>query len=109
MGGRVIRFEFIKHRKTHFPLAFVISMGKVFKAEQFKREVRVGKYYIDFGNDICWGIEVDGKQWHRDVVKEFDRDSFFYTRGWRIKHIPAVQLWNQPDLVQREVLQFLYK
>lgn len=108
MGGRVLTIGKLKSRRTGFPMTFVLSMGKVLKDEQFRREVRVGKYYIDFGNDVCWGIEIDGKKWHMDVVADFERESYLYQRGWRIKRIDAVKLWNQPDQVQREILQFLY-
>jgi len=83
-------------------------MGKAFRDERFKREVRVGKYYLDFGNDIFWGIEVDGEKWHMDVIAEFERESYIYQRGWRILRIKAIRLWNDPARVQREVLQFLY-
>lgn len=108
MGGKFLKINKLKHPKTHFPFAIVLSMGKVLETEKFKREVRIGKYFVDFGNDIAWAIEVDGKNFHRDVVAEFDRDSYIYQRGWRIWHIDAVRLWNSPDLVQREVLKFLY-
>lgn len=122
MGGKVIRIKFIKHHETGFKLAFVLSMGKILKAQKFEREVKAGKCWIDFGNDIQWGIEVDGKQWHRNVVKEFERAEYlsgFCDRkcqkkcqkhlnvGWRIKHIDAVRLYNEPAKVQAELLKFL--
>jgi very-short-patch-repair endonuclease len=108
MGGKVFRISWLKHPKTKHKFALVISIGKPLKTEKFKREVRIGKYFVDFGNDVCWAIEVDGKNFHRDVVAEFDRDSYIYSRGWRMWHIDAARLWNQPDIVQREVLRFLY-
>ena len=109
MGGKVVRFKKIKSRKSGFCLAIIYSLGAPLNDERFKREKRVGRYFVDFGNDICIGIEIDGKQWHRDVVKEFERDSYFYQLGWRIKRIDAIRVFNSPDKVQREVLQFLYK
>lgn len=109
MGGKSFAIDFIKHPKTKFPLAFVWSLGKHLNDENFKREVRVGKYYIDFGNDIGIGLEIDGHHWHRDVVAEFDRDSYLYQRNWRVIHIPAVRLYNEPGKVQSEVLSFLFK
>lgn len=107
MGGKVIRFKGIRHPDTGFPFAIIFSMGNIFKEEKFRREVRAGRYFIDFGNDIFWGIEVDGAEYHRDVVAAFDRDAYIYDRGWRVKHIPAVRLWLEPDVVQRDVLKFL--
>lgn len=108
MGGRVFRLKYVRHPRTKFPIAYIASMGKVLRDEKFKREVRVGKYFLDFGNDVFCAIEIDGRNWHMDVVAEFERDSYIYQRGWRIKHIDAIKLWNQPDQVQREILKFLY-
>jgi very-short-patch-repair endonuclease len=84
-------------------------MGKILSGENFKREVRVGRYFLDFGNDVFWGIEIDGRKFHLDIVAEFDRDSYLYERGWRIKHIDAIKVFNEPDVVMRDVLQFFYK
>jgi len=108
MGGKYVTVEWLKHPKTKFRFAIVLSLGKFLRDEKFGREVRVGKYYIDFGNDVGWGLEVDGAEYHRDIVAAFDRDSYLYQRGWRVMHIMAVRLWNEPAVVQREVLKFLY-
>ena len=107
MGGKITRLEWLKHHQTKFCFAIVWSLGNAFKAENFEREKRVGKYFLDFGNDILWGVEVDGKAYHRDVVKQFDRDSYMYQRGWRVMHINAIRLWNEPAKVQSELLKFL--
>lgn len=107
MGGRVYMSRRIVN-KNGFGLTFVLSLGKTLRHEKIKREVRVGKCYVDFGAmDIGRGLEVDGKDYHRDVVAEFDRDSYLYQRNWRIMHIEASQLWRDPDKVQRDVLKFL--
>ena len=71
MGGRVLTFNFMKHYKTGFPLAFVVSMGKVLRREQVKREVRVGSKWCDFGNDIRRAIEIDGEAYHNDIVEQY--------------------------------------
>ena len=122
MGGRAIAIQFIKHPQTKFPLTFVLSLGKALKTQNFQREVKAGKYWIDFGNDILWGLEVDGKNFHRDIVREQDRHEYLTSfcdkkckkncqrhanLGWRVKHIPAVRLWLEPATVQSEVLRFL--
>lgn len=108
MGGRYFRIKWLRLYKTGFSFAIVYSLGKYLGDEKFMREVRCGRYFIDFGNDIRMGIEVDGKKWHRDVVAEFERDSYFYQNGWRVKRIQAVRLWNEPSRVQAELLNFLY-
>lgn len=107
MGGRCLKFVWVKSRRTDFPLGLVIKRPKLFKNEHVKREVRVGRYYLDFGNDIGRAIEVDGNDWHRDILADMERDSYLIERGWRIKRIPAHRLWREPDIVQRDVLNFL--
>lgn len=107
MGGRVLTFRHIRSTKTGFPLTFVLGLGRSLRAQQFRREVRVGKYYVDFANDIGWCIEIDGSEWHRDVVAEFERESYLYQRGCRILRIKAPRLWNDSAGVQRDVLKFL--
>jgi len=109
MGGKVTTIKQIKRPATKFPLAIVWSLGPALKTEMFEREVQAGKYWLDFGNDIFWGFEIDGREWHRDIVAEFDRDSYLYQRGWRIMHIEAGNLWRSPDRVKLQVLQFLYR
>ena len=108
MGGRMLKIKFIKHYETKRPLTIILSLGKALESERFGREVRAGRYYIDFGNDLAMGLEVDGAAYHRDVVAQFERDSYLYQRGWRIIHIPAIKLWNDPLAVQQQILSFVY-
>lgn len=107
MGGKVVTVGFFKHLKTGFPLAVVLTMGKTLRQEQVRREVRVGGKYVDFGNDINRGIEVDGKAYHTDIIAQVERDEYFNKHGWLVLHIPAIEVFNQPDKVQRKVLNFL--
>lgn len=108
MGGTYTTINWIRRPATRFPLAIVWDIGPALKAEMFKREIKAGRYYVDFGNDIFWGFEIDGQKWHRDVVREFDRDSYLYTRGWRLMHIEAARMWRDPDRVKYDILKFLY-
>lgn len=109
MGGKVIVFDHVKHPRTDFPLAAVVTLGKFLRREKFKREVRVGKHFIDFGNDIKRGIEIDGRDWHMDVIKEMERDEYMADYGWSLLHIQASDLWRAPNVVQRRVLKFISK
>lgn len=109
MGGKYFTIKALRHRKTKFPLTIVVSLGKILESERFAREVRVGRYFVDFGNDLAMALEVDGKAYHRDIVREFERDSYLYQRGWRVVHIPAIKLWNDPLAVQHEILRFVYR
>lgn len=107
MGGKVIVIDNIKDPLNGFPLTIVTSMGAVFRAENVRREVRVAARFCDFGNDIQRAIEVDGRQWHQDIVKEQDRDDYFARFGWRILHLPASDLYQNPKLVYNRVRKFL--
>lgn len=107
MGGRCLKFGWPKSRRTKFPFILVVSRGKLFKNEHVKREVRIGKYYVDFGNDLGRAIEVDGDPYHMDILADLKRDGYLMERGWRVKHIPAHKLLREPDKIQRDVLSFL--
>lgn len=110
MGGRVITFKYIRHIETKFPLAFIVSMGKTLRREYVRREVRVGAMFVDFAfvtQYDCKAIEIDSKRWHRDIVREQERDEYLHARGWRVLHIQAVDIYANPDLVQRRVIDFL--
>jgi very-short-patch-repair endonuclease len=113
MGGRVLEIKWLRHYKTRYPLAFVVTLGRVLKRELCCREVRVGGRYVDFAFDDTYGrkraIEIDGDAFHRDIVKEQDRDDYLAKYGWIVLHIPAVDLYRSPSLVQRRALKFLAK
>ncbi len=112
MGGRFITIKFIKRYQTKFPLAIVYKQPRMFKAELVKREVRCGRYFIDFAVSTPYskkGIEIDGSAYHMDVVAEFDRDSYMYQRGWKLMRIRAPRVWNDSKRVQNEVMKFLIK
>lgn len=109
MGGKVLKIKRLRDPRTGFCFALIWRRPRIFKHEFVQREVRVGPYFIDFGNDIGRGIEIDGQDYHRDIVAEFERDSYLYQRDWHLLHIQAYLLWQQPDRVQREVVGFLTK
>lgn len=115
LGGRVVTFNYIKSNKTGFPLALIVSLGRILKQAKFKHEVRYGKYYVDFSNDLNWIIEIDGYAFH-DVVADMDREIYIHemlTRhspyGMRILRVPAYRIYNNPSRVQRDVLKFITK
>lgn len=107
MGGHVVVVPFIRHYKTGFPIAKVLTLGKIMKRENMMREVRVGSKYIDFGNDVRRGIEVDGRLYHTDIVVQYDRDQYFKGYDWWVLHLDATQLWRNPKKVRRDVTAFL--
>lgn len=110
MGGRVITIDHIKHPDTGFPLAIITSMGTALRREYVRREVRVGAMYVDFAFITPYdkkAVEIDGKDFHMDVVREQERDDYLRDRGWRVLHIRAADLYANPDLIQRRVIDFL--
>jgi hypothetical protein len=107
MGGHVIVLPFVFSFKTGFPFAWVLSFGHVLRTHGFRREVRVGAYYIDFANDIKWGIEILGKDFHTDVVKEAQREEYLRQRGYRILYIAAVDLYRNPIATRHRAMKFI--
>jgi hypothetical protein len=107
MGGKVTTFGVVRLRPNQFPLSLVWSLGPVLKAEHFEREVRVGRCFVDFGNDLRRAIEIDGRVWHKDSQAELQRDQYLEARGWRILHIPALRLRTDPQAVVQKVQSFL--
>lgn len=107
MGGRTIEFRRIRNRRTGFRLAIVVSMGKTLRRERVKREVRVGRCFVDFGNDIGRAIEVDGNKWHTDVVHEMERDNYLAQFGWRVLHVRAPDIVRDPAKTRQVVHEFL--
>ena len=108
MGGRVLVVEwFVSPLNNNYPLTIVLSMGKLLRREKVRREVRVGKCFIDFGNDIRRGIEIDGRDYHQDVLKEQARNEYVAEYGWRLLHIQAGDMYRSPDYVKRKVIAFL--
>lgn len=107
MGAKIITVDKLKGPGLHFPIAIVISRGKLLRQHKIQREVRCGKHYVDFANDIGWALEVDGKQYHLDVVADFDRDAYLLERGWRVLHVQAARIWNDPAGTKAIVLKYL--
>lgn len=108
MGGRVVTFPQTKHPRTGFPLAYVITLGRQLKHGGYDREVRVGSKFIDFGCERRRrGIEIDGRNFHRDIVHEQQRDDYVERYGWVLMHVQASDLWREPDRIKREIAKFI--
>lgn len=111
MGGKYMTISWIRDPQgQHYPLTIVLTLGTILKREMIQREVRVGAMYIDFAVETPWyrkGIEVDGRLFHMDVVKEQERDEYVSQYGWRLLHINAGEIYREPDRVQQKILNFL--
>lgn len=104
--------NYIKNRRTGFPLTIVFSLGRVLKKEMVLREVRVGGCFVDFATVTPYykkGIEVDGASYHRDVLKEQARDRYLAGYGMSILHVDAASIYRNPRAVQQRVLEWLAK
>lgn len=115
MGGKVLSIERIRDRRTGFAMTPYWNLGRRLKAEGFKREVRYGRYFVDFANDLNRIIEIDGSEYHMDVVADMDRDIYIREFCWRwdrrrearIMRIQAHKLWLDKQRLQDDVLKFI--
>lgn len=88
----------------------IVRLGWFLKSELVEREVRVGKCYVDFGIDPAGrklAIEVDGRAYHGDVVRETQRDKYLEDRGWTVMHIVAAKLWHDPHGAYVRAFRFI--
>src|SRR3990167_9683263 len=54
-----------------------------------------GPYFIDFADPVKRiGIEVDGKEWHKDEVKDRERQNYLEKNGWEIIRIQGCQTYK---------------
>lgn len=116
MGARTIKIKFLRDSSTGYPLILVWSRGTTLRQHKMKRELRIGRCYVDFGNDLNWVIEIDGSAYHQDVVADFDREAYMREfirqrsrnlQDLRLLRIPAARLWNDAPRVQQQVIKFL--
>ena len=68
------------------------------------------KYRVDFIltnsiNKII--IEIDGEQYHQDLEKEKQRDSYFKRLGFEVLHIPAVDALKKQLDVKYRILRMI--
>lgn len=111
MGGKVITIDAIRYPNVNrFPLAIIYTRGKFLRTNLMQREVRVGAMYVDFAFIDPYtnkAIEIDGSDYHKDHVREAERDEYLKIRGWQVLHISAMDLYRQPGRVQQKVLNYL--
>ncbi len=106
-GGWVIVVPFIRDPRTKFPMAFFLWLGTYLRSENIRREVPVGSKWVDFGNDLKRGIEIDGGRFHRDIVREQERTEYLAKRGWTLLRIPGTEIRRYPQKVADRVVDFL--
>lgn len=111
MGGKAITIDAIRYPdKNNFPLTIIYKRGKFLARNFMRREVRVGGFFVDFAFVDAYSkkaVEIDGSDYHQDVVREAERDEYLNERGWHVLHISAMDLYRQPGRVQQKVLAYL--
>lgn len=112
MGGNYKIVRQLRDPRTGFCFVYKTNLGTILSRELVQREVRVGAMYMDFAvttNYYKRGIEIDGRAYHRDILKEQKRDAYVLQYGYELLHIEAIELTLKPQFVQRNVLNFLQK
>lgn len=110
MGGTGWQLPWLRDPRTGFCFTIIRDMGTVLTNELVRREVRAGAMYIDFAVTTPYykkGIEIDGRAYHRDVLREQQRDDYVRQYGYNLLHIQAIDLKLSPQIVQRRVVDFL--
>jgi hypothetical protein len=107
MGGKVIRIGWLKGGSNGYPLAIIMTLGVPLRWHKFRREVRIGKCWVDFASDVLWCIEIDGRDYHQDIVAQAERDEYLRQRGARVLHIPAVEIYRNPEKTKARVIAYL--
>lgn len=110
MGGTGWQLPWLKDPRTGFCFTRITSMGRILTNELVQREVRVGAMYVDFAVSTRYykkGIEIDGRAYHMDVLREQQRDEYCQRYGYKLLHVRAVDLRLNPQNVQRRVIDFL--
>lgn len=71
----------------------------------------VDPYFIDFADPIKkMGIEVDGREFHQDVIKDDERQRYLEERGWTIIRIEGNKTTKgRDDFFTEEIIEYLYE
>ena len=70
-----------------------LSLGRL--GIPFVQEQPVGQWLVDFAiPELKVGIEVDGVYWHRDPIKDRERDKKLARYGWTIIHLLESDISN---------------
>lgn len=109
MGGHVVRLP-LQDFRSHFPLVWVWWWPRIFRKYNVRRELQVGRYYVDFGsikNHRKKAIEIDSAYYHQNIVAEQERDDYLHEHGFLIMHVRVIHIYRQPKDVKKKVVQFL--
>lgn len=104
MGGKTLTLDFIVSRKNGRPLTLILSRGSTLRREHFRR---TGDSLILFSNDLKWALALQGRDYERDVVAAYERDTELRAEGWHIMYIPVNWLRDDPAKVRHAVTGFL--
>lgn len=105
MGGIVVTLP-VKSIRNRYPMAVVLYRGRILRRYGIHREVRIGRFYVDFCNHTK-GIEIDGLAYHVDKIAEAKRTAYIAERGVVLMRIEARALKATPKAIKRSVKAFL--
>jgi very-short-patch-repair endonuclease len=67
------------------------------KVFDYRQQVPVGPYFVDFVFGKHLGVEIDGRAYHQDGEKERARDAYLLANGLKeVWHIRALEVFSEP-------------
>lgn len=103
LGGTT--FTIGRYRHNNRPMTITLSRGSLLRSQKFRRGVLDGMGVL--ANDVKWAIAIQGSEYERDVVSAYERDERLAEAGWRVAYVQVRDLWNNPQNVRQNLLQFL--
>lgn len=90
----------IEDLKEDSPIERKMANELRYRKIDFKRQLRVGKYEVDFAiqGDANIIVECDGYDWHNrtyeQVERDRKRDAFLQGKGWIVLHYTGAEIKN---------------
>lgn len=113
-GNRVVVSQIWPHDWTKFMTPIELNLWLEFEYNGliFYPQMPCGNYFIDFANPLSGiAIEADGLTYHKDKIKEQQRDTYLKQHGYpHVFHIETSGIYNQAtvDLLMGDIIK-LYK
>jgi very-short-patch-repair endonuclease len=84
-------------KNMSFPERLVFDLF-IDKKINFEHNKYIKPFWPDFVIENKLIIEIDGERWH-DKEKDFQKDIFFHSHGYRVVRIPAKEVLKNPLIV----------
>ena len=102
--------EYYRRKRLKHPEPTVVMLVEIMGVEWwishgFYREYRVGAYYVDLASpSVQLAVEGDGRRFHLDAAREWQRDKSLQAKGWRVVHFPYALLHDRPADARQKML-----